>query len=199
MIEDFAATPGGAYVLSFVLGIAVGLVAAVRGFRAWLATALVTVVFVVVASGRVGDAPFAAPIYVIVLGGTAVLLAAVDLRDSPLLVGETWWRRVLLVAAHGSVVRRAAEAGDQDRRHLLAARDLVDEEVHVADHLPEGVLDFLHADAADSARNEVRVRICRRRRDERGISSTPRRRLGHAPPTVVHILGETGGPRHTIG
>lgn len=114
MIADFAATPGSVYVLSFVLGIAVGLIAAVRGFRAWLATALVTVVIVAVASGRVGDAPFAAPIYVIVLGGTAILSAAADLWDSPLLVGETWWRKVLLVAAHGSAVRRAAEAEDRD-------------------------------------------------------------------------------------
>jgi lysylphosphatidylglycerol synthetase-like protein (DUF2156 family) len=108
MIAEFTSSPQGAYVLSLVLGLAVGLVAMMRGFRAWLATMLVTIAVVLLASSCTNDAPFAVPLYVVTLGVTAIVLAAADLRDSPLLVDEPWWRKVLLVAVHGRVVREAA-------------------------------------------------------------------------------------------
>lgn len=115
MIVEFVSSPFGAYVLSFVLAVAVGLVAAERGVRARLVTVLVTIVFIAVASTRVTDAVFAAPLYVTTLAVTAILVTVVELRTSPLLVGEPLWRKVLLVAVHEGTVRAAADLERRDR------------------------------------------------------------------------------------
>jgi uncharacterized membrane protein len=112
MITDFISSPAGAYVLTFVLAVAVGLVAGTRGARAWLATVLITIVFA--AWVYVGDATFAAPLYVVTSGVVAIIIRAFDLRDSPLLEGEPWWRNVLLVTAHGGTVQNAARAKERD-------------------------------------------------------------------------------------
>ncbi|RWZ52514.1 hypothetical protein ELQ90_00715 [Labedella phragmitis] len=115
MISEFVSSPVGAYVLSFVLAVAMGLVAAERGIRAWLTTVLVTIVFIAVASTRMTDAVFAAPLYVTTIGVTAILVTMVELRASPLLVSEPLWRKVLLVAVREGAVRAAAELDERDR------------------------------------------------------------------------------------
>lgn len=47
--------------------------------------------------------------------------------------------------------RKRRGSGSQDLFHRLPLREFVDELIEVADVLHEGVLDFLHADAADGA------------------------------------------------
>jgi uncharacterized membrane protein len=114
VITEFVSTAEGAYVLAVVLGVAVGLVAAMRGARSWLATVLITIVFVAAASTRISDAPFAGPLYAAPTGVTAILVVVVELRNSPLLAGESWWRKVLLVTVHGGAVRSAADLAERD-------------------------------------------------------------------------------------
>jgi FtsH-binding integral membrane protein len=109
MIADIAGRPEGAYVLALLLAVAVGLVMSHRTARATVSVVLVSAVFVVGASTRVEDAPFAAPLYVVVAAVTSIVVAAVQLADSPLLVGEPWWRKFLLVMVHEGSVRRAAQ------------------------------------------------------------------------------------------
>jgi hypothetical protein len=129
MIEEFVSSPQGAYALSAVLGVAVGLVGTMQQSRAWLATVLVTFVFVATASTLWPEAPFATPLFVVTMGVTVILATAVDLRNSPLLVDEPWWRKVILVAAHGSTVRAAAdvEAGEHARQSVPLSPVLVAE------------------------------------------------------------------------
>ncbi|RWZ67811.1 hypothetical protein ELQ92_00615 [Labedella populi] len=108
MIAEFVSRPEGAYVLTFALAVAVGLVVRGRSIRAWASTVLVSGVFLAVASTRVDDAPFAAPLYIVVAATTSVIVVAVQLRGSPLLADEPWWRRFLLAMLHERAVRQAA-------------------------------------------------------------------------------------------
>lgn len=63
------------------------------------------------------DAVWAAPLFVIVIGITSLLSTVQRYSRSPLLVGEPYWRKVLLVFAHGRKVRSAALA---EREHVVS-------------------------------------------------------------------------------
>lgn len=108
MTAEFVTRPEGAYLLTLALAVAVGLVVRGRSVRAWVSTVLVSAVFLAIALTRVDDAPFAAPLYIVVAATTSVIVAAVQLRGSPLLADEPWWRRFLLVMLHERAVRQAA-------------------------------------------------------------------------------------------
>lgn len=109
MIIDFATSETGTYLLTTLLAIAAGLIPTRRSIRGWCSVGLITAVFIFVALERGSDAPWAGPIYVLVYAVTTVLAAAHDLKQSDVVGGESYGRRIGLALTGGSRVR-AAEA-----------------------------------------------------------------------------------------
>ncbi|MFV0375279.1 hypothetical protein [Microbacterium sp.] len=66
-----------------------------------LSTAAVVIAAVVIGAG----APWMGPLFAIVAGLTALLVAAVARAAEPGLVGEPYWRRVTLIAFHNGRLR----------------------------------------------------------------------------------------------
>jgi len=120
MLNEFIANEAVVYLLSFVLAIGVGLVLNGDSRRAGIGSMLITAVFVIVVSTRGSDAPLAVPLYVVTLGIVAVLSAVRRYSDSSLLVGEPYWRKVMLMFAHGGKIRSATLAQREENRQRNA-------------------------------------------------------------------------------
>ena len=128
VIAEFIESAGGAYTLTLIVGVAVGLIATDRGARGWVATALISVVFVLLASTRTMDAAFAAPLYVASVVVTRLVVDVRRFAGNALLVGEPLWRRAFIVFAHPGALREAARVRvkSQQDEGLLPAGEAVE-------------------------------------------------------------------------
>lgn len=93
---------------------AVGLVASGRTVASVVSTVLITVVFVAVAVTYAPDAVVLGPLYALTVGVTSLVATTHRLARSPLLEGEPYGRRLLLVLAHERAVSDAARAAERD-------------------------------------------------------------------------------------
>lgn len=67
---------------------------------------MLSTVAVVIAAIPIGAAaPWMGPLFAVVVGLTTLLVAAVARATEPGLVGETYWRRVTLIAFHNGRLR----------------------------------------------------------------------------------------------
>jgi hypothetical protein len=112
MITEFIDSATGAYALSLLGGVGVGLIATDRSERGLVASSLISVVFVLLASTRTADAVFAAPLYVLTVVFTSLVVDVGRFAGNPLLVDEPLWRRAFLVFAHPGALRDAAREQD---------------------------------------------------------------------------------------
>jgi hypothetical protein len=98
----------GVYVMSILVGVGIGLVSDAWSGRVWVGSMLVVAAFVIQISTYRPSAIWAAPLLVLALGVTALVVVTHRYSHSALLAGEPLWRKVLLVFAHGRKVREAA-------------------------------------------------------------------------------------------
>lgn len=102
----------GTYVMSVLVGVGIGLVSEARSRRVWVGSMFVVAAYVIQVSLSQPSAMWAAPLLVLALGITALAVVVGRYSNSPLLAGEPYWRKVLLVFAHGRKVRDAARRED---------------------------------------------------------------------------------------
>jgi hypothetical protein len=105
MIAEFLATEAGIYTVAVLLAVAVGLTVAAAGLLIRLSAALTIVVFTALAFAWSDRAPWAGPLFALVAVLTGLLVSAHAQQAHPMLAAEPYWRRVLLIAAHGGRLR----------------------------------------------------------------------------------------------
>lgn len=109
-MTGFLTSDVAVHVMSMVVGVGVGLVVEAGSRRVWVGSMLVVAVFIGQTAIYQPSAVWAAPLLVVALGVTALIVAAVHYSQSPLLAGEPAWRKVIFMLAHGRKVRAAADA-----------------------------------------------------------------------------------------
>jgi hypothetical protein len=113
-MREVLASEVGVYIMSVLVGFGIGLVSEARSRRVWVGSMLVLAAYIVQVSIYQPGAIWAAPLLVLALGITALVVVVGRYSRSPLLAGEPLWRKVLLVFAHGRKVREAASAESAD-------------------------------------------------------------------------------------
>jgi|GEM_PF-2770483 len=108
MLLDFFASELGVYLLALALAVGVSLMLNVESTASWVGTIVITAAFVLVAITQMAPAPGAVPLYVVALSVGGVAAEVRRYSDSPLLVGEPYWRKFLLTLTHRRRIREAA-------------------------------------------------------------------------------------------
>lgn len=111
---DIVRSEPGMYLLTFMVAVGVGFIPTRRTPRGWVAVALITVAVIALAVAVGLEAPWIAPIYVIVYAITGILAEAHELAGSPVVGDESYVRRIVLAVAGGSTLRAAESAAEHE-------------------------------------------------------------------------------------